>query len=377
MLFKRKKKKKETKISLGWFHYALEQANQYDANLIKQVGYSSDYRYVFQKEKWKIDLQKCTITERYECTLSIVSEKEIIPVYQYKGDNIYPTLSSEGQEGMFYLYHSLQSIISQHKQSLSDTLNQHTNYSSFSYKEKTLYQLFEDISLLADYDSPFIEQFSVHSFSLKKDEWEIRIRREGYNDYRLSVKLRISPTLSICICEMKGRDERLHFLANGNWIDGFYSFYNTFSFLLKEAKYRQFYILRYKKEWSLPLEESQIPPVKTETLENLWKLAKRLHESESPYVKAELFDTFHLFHKDFFVQITCWSSNDFTLKVFVEFPKEDRIKIVDMYGKNRAFSFRFEGVWEKYFVSFLSLLEEESDRLTKQKEEKIKNALHS
>jgi hypothetical protein len=242
-----------------------------------------------------------------------------------------------------------------------------------------LYQLFEDVSVLADYHSPFIEQFSVHSFLLKKDEWEIRIRREGNSDYRLSISLRISPYKYIRICEMKGRDETLSFLANGNWIDGFYSFYDTFSFLLKEAKYLQFYTLRYKKEWSLPLEESAIPLVRTKKLEDLWILAKSLKEMGSPYVMTGTFDnrSIEFYHKDFFAEMTRWSSNDFTFSVYVKFPTEDRIKIVDMYGRNRHFSFRFEGIWENYFFSFLSLLEEEHERLTKQKQEKIKNALHS
>jgi hypothetical protein len=306
-----------------------------------------------------------------------LSEKTPIPVYEYKGYDGVIKSTSDVQEGILYLYDALQSIIVENRTSLVDQLNQHTNYEQIKYKKKTLYNLFEDVSLLADYESSFVEQFSVHDFLLKKDEWEVRVRRQGHSDYRLSIDLRISPTHFIRICEMKGRDHYLTFLAEGNWIDGFYSFYQTFSRLLKEAKYIQFYTLRHKKEWSLPLEESVIPPVKTKKIEDLWNLSKALKEAGSPYVTTGTFDTrsVNLYHKDFYAKLTRWSQNDFTFELYVKFPQENRIKICNMYGINRKFTFRYEGIWEKYFVSFLFLLEEEYEKRQREKEEKIKKAL--
>lgn len=375
MLFKWMNTKKEKKVFVHNIFYLLQNLHLLNSDDVKNIAYYYPH-YVFEKEQWKIDIRK--VYRDYEIKIFLRFNDEYICIYEIEtSDCIIKFKDFTIKKKFMSLYYHLHELINEQKEEKCNLIEQTTPFKKADVKMKknkkmTIYELFEEVSLLAEYKSSFIEELSVHSFILKKDNWEIRILREHHNEYVLTIDL-----YSIRICEIKGRNEELDFLVEGTWIDGFYSFYQTFPSLLKEAKYLQFYTLRYKKEWSLPLEESVIPPAKTKKIAQLWSLAKGLHELKSPYVKSEPFDTFHLYHKDFFVQIIRWNLNNFTLKVFVEFPQEERIKIIDMYGKDQSFSFRFEGVWEKYFVSFLSLLEEEYEKRQREKEEKIKKALHS
>lgn len=247
-------------------------------------------------------------------------------------------------------------------------------------KSVTTFDIYKDLEYLYKHQSPNVKTFgggySGRTYELVKDKWKINVHRSYSKRYKLEIFISLEKEEYLPVCIMNQRDERIQFLQDGEWSNLFYEFYATVPYLLKEARKQEIKWLQSKENYLINYTSENI---KKYSIPEIMFILRNLHAMGDSSVSKNTFgeESYIFHHEDFKIELVNWGAFVFeppTYRTEIHCYLEEgrKVAIVDSYDDNKKINWKYDGIWNEYFLMLISDLEKRVVEYWDKNEEKLK-----